>query len=111
MPGRLLTVGSTIMCPHGGQVQPLTTSNVGVRGADGPVLLESDIHPIVGCPFTVGSKYSPCLRVEWSAGASTVTVSGTSPLVETSAGRCFSAEGALQGMAIVVGTQYKDAAQ
>lgn len=111
MPGRLLTVGSTIMCPHGGQAQPLSTANARVLGPVGPVLLESDIHPIVGCPFTVGTKYSPCVRIEWSAGASKVTVSGTSPLLETSVGRCISAEGTPQGVAIVVATQYEDSAQ
>jgi len=110
MPGTLLTVGSTIMCPHGGQAQ-LVTTNANVFGPDGLLLLESDIHPIVGCPFTVGSKYSPCVKITWSAGASKLKVGGKSPLLETSAGKCIGAEGAIQGAAIVAVTQSKDSAQ
>jgi hypothetical protein len=109
MGGRLLTVGSAIMCPHGGQAQ-LTTTNAAVDGPDGHLLLDSDVHPIVGCPFTVGSKYSPCVRISWSAGASKLTVAGTSPLIETSAGTCIGAEGAIQGAATVVLTQSRDSA-
>jgi hypothetical protein len=111
MPGRVLTVSSAIMCPHGGQARPLTTTNARAIGPDGPILLESDVHPVVGCPFTVGTKYSPCVRIEWSAGTSAVTSGGTSLLVETSTGRCIGIEGTTQGIAIVVATQYKDSAR
>jgi len=101
-----LTTASQVMCPHGGQAI-LTTSNTKVFAGGAPVLLESDIHPVAGCPFTIGPKYSPCVRIEWTAGASKVTVNGIKPLVQSSVGKCYSPESALQGVAIVVNTQIK----
>jgi hypothetical protein len=104
MPGKLLTVGATVLCPHGGRAI-LTTSNTRVLGPDGPVLLESDVHIVVGCPFTVGTKYSPCVRIEWQAPAMQSNANDVKPLVETSVGICYGAEGAPQGTAIVAATQ------
>ncbi len=113
MPGNILTTKSKIQCTHGGQAT-LSTSNtiVFVKGA--PALLESDVHPVVGCPFTVGTKYSPCVRIEWSAGAKEVTTKKnkkTAVLVRTSIGKCINAEGATQGVAIIVNTQMEASAR
>ena len=110
MAGNILNTSSTIMCPHGGQAT-LFTSNTRVFADGAPALLESDIHPVVGCPFTVGPKYSPCVRMEWSAGASKVAIGGTPVLVQTSVGRCLNAESATQGVAIIVNTQIKASGQ
>jgi hypothetical protein len=111
MPGHILNTASTIMCPHGGQAQ-LFTSNTRVFACGSPALLETDVHPVVGCPFTLpGPKPSPCVRIEWSAGASRVKVTGVPVLVRSSLGNCFSPEGALQGIAVIVNTQIKDGAQ
>ena len=111
MPGNILTIASAIMCPHGGQAI-LLTSNTKVSPVGVPALLGSDVHPVVGCPFTLpGPKYSPCIRIEWSAGASTSTVDGIPVLVQSSIGKCFSPEGAIQGVAVIVNTQVKVSAQ
>ena len=111
MVGSILTTASTIMCTHGGQVT-LSTSNTRGSGSNAPALLETDIHPVVGCPFTLpGGKYSPCVRVEWSAGASKVTINRTPVLVQTSIGKCINAEGAIQGVATIVNTQMRASAQ
>lgn len=104
MPGNNLTTASTIVCPHGGQAI-LMTSNARVTAGGPPVLLESDVHVVAGCPFTVGTKYQPCVKIEWSAGAAKVSVGGTAPLVQASIGLCKSAEGIVQGVAIIVNTQ------
>jgi len=110
MSGNILTTANVITCPHGGQAT-LTTSN-SHTSAGAQALLETDVHTVSGCVFTLpGPKSSPCVRIEWSAGASRVTVNGTAVLVESSVGKCFSAEGATQGMAIVVNTQMKVSAQ
>lgn len=99
MPGNILTTASNIMCPHGGRAM-LTTSNTKSSALAALALLETDVHPVMGCPFTIGLKYSPCVRIEWSAGASQVTVNGTPVLVMSSVGKCINAEGAIQGVAI-----------
>lgn len=106
MPGNYLTTASQILCPHGGQAI-LFTTNTRVIAVGAPVLLESDVYPVVGCPFTVGLKYSPCIRIEWSAGATQTAVNGTAPLVQSSIGKCINPEGAPQGLAMIVTTQFK----
>jgi hypothetical protein len=105
MAGNVLTTASTIMCMHGGRAT-LITSNTKVFAQGAPALLETDVHPVVGCPFTVGPKYSPCVRIEWSAGAEKVSVNKTSVLTWSSIGKCFGAEGP-QGIATIVNTQLK----
>jgi hypothetical protein len=110
MPGNNLTTASQIMCPHAGQAI-LFTSNTRVLAGGAPVLLETDVHPVVGCPFTIGPKYSPCIRIEWTAGASKATVNGTPVLVQSSIGKCISPEGAPQGVAVVANTQMSASSQ
>lgn len=108
MTGNLLTISSTIMCPHGGQAI-LFTSNTKVFAGGAPVLLESDVHPVIGCPFRIGPKYSPCIRIEWSLGSKSMQINGTKPLVQGSIGKCIGVEGAPQGVAIISQTQAKAA--
>ena len=94
------------MCPHLGQAQLFTSDTV--AKADGAViLLETDVHTVVGCTFTIGTKYSPCVRIEWSKGSEKVSAGGTAALAESSIGKCISAENATQGTALVVQTQMK----
>ncbi|QKO21825.1 hypothetical protein HTY51_07940 [Rhodoferax sp. BAB1] len=101
MPGYLLTTASQIRCTHGGTAT-LTTMNAKVKVESALALLESDVHVVAGCPFTLpGPKPSPCVRIEWTAGATMCKVDNISVLVQTSVGRCISAEGSTQGMAIV----------
>jgi len=106
MPGYILTTMSQVKCTHGGTAI-LTTANTMVKIDGAPALLETDIHPVIGCPFTVGPKYQPCIRIEWMAGATMCKINGTRVLVQSSVGKCISAENAIQGAAIVVQTQIK----
>jgi hypothetical protein len=103
MPGAALTTLSSIQCPHGGRAI-LTTANPHAS-AGARMLLESDVHAVVGCPFFAGPKYSPCLTIWWSAGAGTVTINGTAVLVQSSVGQCKNDSGAVQGIAIIASTQ------
>ncbi len=89
----------------------LFTSDTAAYAGSAPALLVSDIHPVVGCPFTVGPKYSPCLQVEWTAGATRASVRGTAVLIKTSIGKCINAESAPQGIAMIANTQIKASAQ
>lgn len=109
MPGQILTTSSQIKCMHGGTAI-LTTSNAKLMVDNAPALLESDVHTIVGCSFTIGTKYSPCVRVEWAMGAVKAKSSETKVLVRSSIGKCYSAEGAVQGVAIIAMTQTKTTA-
>lgn len=107
MPGYILTTASQIMCTHGGMAV-LTTSNTKMKVDQMPALLETDIHPVAGCAFTLpGPKPSPCIRIEWTAGAAMCKSDGIKVLVQSSVGKCISAEGAIQGVAIIAQTQMK----
>ncbi|MCK5218503.1 hypothetical protein KAR10_03200 [bacterium] len=107
MPGKYLNLQSTIQCPHGGKVI-LQTKNQKVSAQGTKVLLESDVPTVAGCSFTLpGPKPSPCVKVEWQAGTTKATVRGEKILMQSSIGLCKSAEGALQGTAIIGNTQPK----
>ena len=114
MPGNVLNISSTVMCMHGGSAI-LTTSNSKVMADNVPALLESDIHSVAGCPFQIpvgaGTKPSPCIRIERSGGATKLQVNGVGVLVQSSIGKCYSPEGAMQGMATIANTQMKLSAQ
>jgi len=107
MPGYILTTLSQVKCTHGGTAI-LTTANTMIKVDNAPALLETDIHPVVGCPFTVPpSKPQPCIRIEWVMGATLCKSNGAGVLTQASIGKCISAEGAVQGMALIVQTQTK----
>lgn len=107
MPGYILTTASQIKCTHGGTAT-LTTANTTVKVDNAFALVETDVHPVAGCPFTVPpGKPQPCVRIEWSAGAVMGKANQVAFLVQSSVGRCISAEGATQGIAIVVPVQAK----
>ena len=91
---------------HGGTAV-LTTSNTKLMADNSPALLESDVHSVAGCPFTIGQKYSPCIRIEWSGGTTMLKSNDTKVLVRSSIGKCYNAEGATQGTAIIATTQTK----
>jgi len=114
MPGNILTISSTVLCMHGGSAI-LTTANSRVMADNVPALLESDVHSVAGCPFQipvgVGTKPSPCIRIEWSGGSTQVQVNGVGVLLQSSIGKCFSPEGAMQGIASIVNTQLKASAR
>lgn len=95
----VLTIASQVMCTHGGTAI-LTTTNSLLTASGSQVLLESDIHQVVGCPFTVGVVYMPCVTIQWQAAATTLKVSGTSVLLATSVGQCMNISNAPQGVAV-----------
>jgi hypothetical protein len=101
----ILTTTSTVMCPHGGMAQLVTTNTEAlIDGA--PALLQTDLHPIVGCPFTPVA-YSPCVLIRWVTAATQTSVHNVPVLLQTSVGLCLNAAQAPQGTAIVVQVQQK----
>ncbi|MGH7185847.1 MAG: hypothetical protein ACREWG_02215 [Gammaproteobacteria bacterium] len=101
----ILTTTSTVMCPHAGQAQLITTNTEAlVDGA--PALLQTDVHPIVGCTFTPVA-YSPCVSIRWVTGAVQTKIREVPVLLQTSVGLCLNAAQAPQGLAIVVQVQQR----
>jgi hypothetical protein len=106
MPGQLLHVGATILCPHAGQASIIST-NTRVKVSGQPVAVLNDTTMIAGCAFTVGTKPQPCIKVLWLVPAARVKVNGQPALLSTSSGLCQSAEQIPQGPPQVVATQMR----
>ncbi|MFH0344331.1 MAG: hypothetical protein ACHBNF_19930 [Chromatiales bacterium] len=101
----ILTTTSTVMCPHAGQAQLVTTNTEAlIDGA--PAVLQTDVHPIVGCTFTPGF-YSPCVTIRWVTGATQTQIRGVPVLLQNSVGLCLNAAQAPQGVAIVAQVQQR----
>ncbi len=88
MPGFLLHVGATVMCAHGGQAQP-TAPNPRVMVGGQPIVTQTTLYTIAGCPFTVppGSPM-PCVTGQWVSGATRVRAGGQPVLLQDSQAVC-----------------------
>ena len=107
MPGPLLHVGATAICPHAGSVTAIST-NVRVLVSGQPVTTMSDAFTVAGCVFTVpGPKPQPCIKVQWLVPAARVLVNGQPALLQTSTGLCLSAEQIPQGSPSVLVNQVR----
>ena len=110
MPGNLLHVGASILCPHGGQATVQSTqARVTVQG--NAVATVADTYPITGCPLNISGKPQPCLTIRWPGPAARVTVNGQPVVLATSTGLCLSPEQAPQGPPSVPLVQLRVAAQ
>lgn len=104
MPGPIFHVGATAICPHGGQVQTIST-NARVLVGGMPAATMGDTYLVAGCVFTVGTKPQPCVRVQWLVPAVRVTVMGQPVILQTSTGLCISADQIPAGPPAVLVTQ------
>jgi hypothetical protein len=101
----LLTVASSMMCPHGGTVTATPGSTRASAGA--PVLRGSDMFVIAGCSLNVSGAPSPCVSVNWVQTATRVKHGGALVLHEASVGLCLAATQAPQGTVLINSTQAK----
>ncbi len=106
MPGFLLHVGASAICPHGGQITIIPSSpRVLVSGQ--PVATFADTALVAGCAFTVPGKPQPCIKVQWLVPAARVMVNHQPALLQTSPGLCQSAEQIPQGPPTVIAGQMR----
>jgi hypothetical protein len=103
----VLTTQSQVQCTHGGSARIAAPGQGACAASSGRVLMHSDQHVVQGCPFVRGTQPSPCVRVSWQAGSVRVLLGGQRVLTTGSLGTCWSAEGAQQGLAVVVAVQGK----
>jgi hypothetical protein len=97
----LLNASSLMMCPHGGQVQAITT-NVRAKAGGDFALRASDTFLVVGCPFTLGLLYHPCVQVQWVQPAARSKAVDDFTLTEASVGLCVAADQAVQGTVLIL---------
>jgi hypothetical protein len=108
--GQVLTVGTTLTCPHSAPVV-IASSNTRVLLNGQPANTSQDNFTIGTCAFAVGSKPQPCTRVEWTGPARKVTVSGQPLVLSDSTAMCFSADNIPQGPPRVLVVQPRVKAQ
>lgn len=107
MPGYLMHVGATAICPHGGQVS-IISSNTRVMVSSQAVATVNDTYTVAGCAFTIpGPKPQPCVKVQWLVPATRVKVGGQPVILQASTGLCQSAEQIPQGPPNVLVTQLR----
>lgn len=104
MPGFLVHVGATLMCPHGGMVQAIPSSPRVLVGGQ-PVVTAGDTFVVAGCPLNVAGAPHPCLTVQWLVPATRVLAGGKPVILQSSTGLCQAGDQAPQGPPLVVSTQ------
>jgi hypothetical protein len=107
MAGFTVQTGATLLCPHGGRVQIVST-NARTKAAGQFMALASDTFLVTGCPFHIPATPpipSPCVSVRWIVTDLRATVSGRPTLSRSSAGICHSATQVPQGPVSIVVTQ------
>jgi hypothetical protein len=100
----LLNTASTLMCPHGGSVQ-IVSSNTRTQVGGAFAALANDTFIVAGCAFVIGVVPSPCVQVMWVRPAARSLALGAPTLTEASVGLCVAATGAVQGPVSVVVAQ------
>lgn len=105
MPGFLLHVGATVMCPHAAPATAVS-SNTRVFVSGQPVATMADLFTVTGCAFAPGGP-SPCLTVRWLVPATRVLVNGQPALLQDSTGLCLNPAQAPQGPPVVAITQVR----
>ncbi|MDA9504175.1 hypothetical protein XI09_05235 [Bradyrhizobium sp. CCBAU 11386] len=100
----LLNTSSVMMCPHGGQVQPVS-SNSRAQAGGAFLLRASDTFTIAGCSFNLGVTLHPCVQVQWVQPAGRSKAVSDFTLTQASVGLCLAADMAPQGSVIVSMTQ------
>jgi hypothetical protein len=104
--GKLLNDSSSMMCPHGGAVQAIT-SNTRAKGSGGFLLRSTDTFVIAGCSLTISNSPHPCVQVQWVETALKSTVMSNPTLTDESVGLCVAADQAVQGTVQITSTQAK----
>ncbi|GII88903.1 hypothetical protein Ssi03_68930 [Sphaerisporangium siamense] len=106
MPGNLLHVNATVMCPHGGRaIARPARSGVLVEGQ--PVVTLADFHTITGCPFNVSGTPRPCVTVQWAGASTRLRAAGSPVLLRDSPAICHSAERIPQGSPLITVVQQR----
>jgi hypothetical protein len=106
MPGFILHVGASMICPHGGQISAIS-SNTRVSVSDQQVVTDADTFPIAGCVFSLPVGPHPCVIVKWIVSATRVFINGQPVLLSDSVGLSQSADQSPQGPPSVIMTQLR----
>lgn len=99
MAAPILTMAARIMCPHGGQAIPVP-QNPTVQIMGSPVLVMTDVFTIAGCVFNISGAPAPCVNIQWTMPAVSVTVNSVPVLLASSVGMCIGGSGSVPAVVI-----------
>lgn len=98
----LLNSQAVLLCPHGGTVQHIPTTNTAYRINGYPPLLLTDTYLVLACPHMAAMAVPmKCDRVQWVNGSNMMMVNGVPVLTNTSTGLCMSPYGVHNGPVVV----------
>lgn len=100
----LLNKSSVLMCPHGGQVNIITSNTKSKAGGDF-LVRSSDTFLIAGCALNISGTPHPCVEVQWVQTVAQSKSSGDFHLSEQSTGLCKAGDQAVQGTVMINTTQ------
>ena len=108
MAAPLLTIASTLTCPHGGSVT-IASGNTRATAGGVPLALATDAYAIAGCPFQipvgVGMVPHPCVTVQWLKTGLRTTINGVPTVGLDSVGLCLAADQIPQGPVVIAQAQ------
>lgn len=88
MPGFLLTVGSVVLCAHGGKAQA-TAPNPRVKVMGQPILPQPTPWVVAGCAFPPPpAANGPCVVANWIIGSVRVKSMGMPVLLQDNQALC-----------------------
>ena len=75
------------MCLHGGQAQPMVP-NPRVRVGGQPIVTQTTVYTVAGCPFVPPGGTGPCVTAQWIVAATRVTANGVPVVLQDSQAVC-----------------------
>ena len=101
---KLLNTSTSMMCPHGGTVQAIS-SNTRARAGGDFILRSTDTFTIAGCPLNIAGALHPCIQARWVQTALRSKAVNNPTLTDESVGLCVAADQAVQGTVQITVTQ------
>src|SRR3954451_12095666 len=106
MPGTILDLAATALCPHGGVVKVTPTApRVFMDGK--PALGAADLNLVLGCALNIAGAPHPCTSVEWLAPAAQVLIAAQPAVLASSSALCHAGDLAPQGPPLVTPGQIR----
>lgn len=99
MAAPILTMAASIMCPHAGKAVPVP-QNPTIQVMGSPVLVMTDVFTIAGCAFNISGAPAPCVNIQWTMPAVSVTVNSVPVLLASSVGMCIGGSGSVPAVVI-----------
>jgi len=106
MPGFILHVGASMICPHGGQVSVIS-SNTRVTVNGQQIVTATDNFMIAGCIFNISGAPHPCIITKWIVSSTRVFINGQPTILNNSVGLCQSADQSVQGPPNIIASQLR----